>query len=126
MCGCDGVFCDCMESWIVGFSRDLGATPVISSKLWGIYTTLLSVVERDLNRVWIECYSSLVVQLVMRDCIGSHPYASLTKSIRMLLQRSWTIIITHSLQEENRVPDWLWRFFLHDLASASVPHSVVV
>ncbi|KAJ1398438.1 Ribonuclease H domain [Sesbania bispinosa] len=60
-----------------------------------------------LKHIWIETDSKTALDLIHKGVDSHHPCASIIRAISSLLNKDWTVKISHEFREGNRAADWL-------------------
>lgn len=100
---CGGVLRNWVSAWLLGFLCNLGSTDVLSSELWAIFFCFGDVLEPCHLRVILDCDSKVVVELISKRCLSSHPYGSLVHLIQQFFNRDWIVRMNHVYRESNGV-----------------------
>lgn len=96
-----------LGTWILGFSRFLGSCSSVMAELWGLVEGLKIAWSMGFKNVWMEMDSKVVVEMVRRGCASCRPYFALVNEARFLLQKDWSVKVSHAYREANFVADWL-------------------
>ncbi|KAJ1427543.1 Ribonuclease H domain [Sesbania bispinosa] len=102
-----GLLRDDRGCWIAGFWGNLGYSEILHAELQAIYYGLKLCWEKGYR--FINCFSdSLLAVNLIKEPPGIHDkYATLLAAIHGLLQRAWTVTISHLLREGNTCADYL-------------------
>ncbi|KAJ1390058.1 Ribonuclease H domain [Sesbania bispinosa] len=102
-----GLLRDDRGCWIAGFWGNLGHSEILHAELQAIYYGLKLCWEKGYK--FINCFSDslLAVHLIKEPPGIHHRYATLLAAIHGLLQRAWTVTISHLLREGNTCGDYL-------------------
>ena len=90
---CGGILRGSSGEFLGGFVANLRICPIIVRELWGTYHVLLIAWNKGFRQVLLELDSSSAVALIHKECIDHHPFASVIKHVRHLLQRNWVVKI---------------------------------
>ncbi|KAE8660685.1 hypothetical protein F3Y22_tig00116951pilonHSYRG00655 [Hibiscus syriacus] len=102
-----GVFRDENGKWIVGYSRRIGKYTALQDELWAV--------GDDLELAWQHSFRYIVIitDNIQVVCNLNSPPQSfepmLLRRIRALLNRSWSVRISHTPKEANRLANYLAR-----------------
>lgn len=105
--GCGGVLRDSCGSWIAGFGANLGIATVTEAELWGLYHGLQMAWNVGCKKIIVEMDSLIVLQLMQKDLMETHPLKVLIVCCQQFLQRDWIVKFQHVYREGNRVADKL-------------------
>ncbi|KAK2454367.1 heat shock 70 kDa protein [Trifolium repens] len=105
--GCGGLVRDYTGRWIFGFTKKLGTASAYMAELWGLHEGLLLARSCGVQQLEIQLDSKVVVCSLKEGKIGSASSWSLIKKIKLLLNHSRQVRITHLYGEANRCADIL-------------------
>lgn len=93
--------------WISGFLDFLGEDDNLKAELVAIYRGAKLAWDMECRRVVVYSDSTAAIELVVQPCNPCHQYAAIVHLIQDLLQKQWTVELTHTLREGNQIADWL-------------------
>jgi ribonuclease HI len=108
--GCGGIIRGSDGEWLGGFAKRIGKCSAYMAELWGVYEGLRYVRRLGFQAIEVEIDSSLVVNILNSNKIGSIMGSSLVAKIRRLLQMDCEVVVRHSYRETNRCADALADF----------------
>lgn len=90
-----------MGGFIVGFSGSVGFYEILQAELLAIFHGLQISWERGFKQVVLYSDSMLALGLVRVSWSRFHLYVALLRSIQLLLQKPWQVVLNHILREGN-------------------------
>ncbi|KAK8475937.1 hypothetical protein V6N11_019920 [Hibiscus sabdariffa] len=94
---------------LIDWRRKLGICSVIESELWGIYEGLLAAWSLGLTHLIVEVDNSDAINLIRQYKMGEATLA-LVPHIVSLINRNWSIELSHVLREGNILADCMAKF----------------
>jgi ribonuclease HI len=105
--GCGGVIRGSQGEWLGGFAKGIGLCSAFIAELWGVFEGLKLAYMLGFKNVELEVDSDAVVGVIKRGCTMSYAGSTLLKRICQLLEKDWSVEISHIYREANKCADAL-------------------
>lgn len=107
MAGAGGLFRDSNGHWLGVFQVFLGVCSNLVAELSALKFGLMIAWNKGFRRLICEVDAMVVLLLIKSVDVNFHFLFWLIQDVRLLLNRSWSVLLEHTLQEGNFCADFL-------------------
>ena len=104
---CGGLIRNALGEYFGGFTANLGSCRTTIAEIWGAFYALEMAWNRGFTSIILELDSLSAVHLLQGDLDPKHPYGTVIRRVKNLLQRSWLVRIQHIYRESNKAADFM-------------------
>ncbi|GKV49249.1 hypothetical protein SLEP1_g56010 [Rubroshorea leprosula] len=96
-----GIFRDSLGNWVLGYARNIGFSSPLAAELWAIRDGLVLAIQKGFHNLIVESDSKVVVLLLTKGCVSTHPHSTLILDCKMLMQKIHQIHLVNIVRERN-------------------------
>lgn len=102
---CGGLIQDASESYVVGFSCNIGTCSIMHAELYGIWFGMKLAIDHGVQRIYIDSRSAWA--LIEKGCKRHHPCAPIIHDITSMKSQFAQVRWSHVFREANACADTL-------------------